>query len=75
MTGNRSGLQHLPGRSWDRSGKRFGSTRKASAELGYSAEIELAEGLRRTLEWTKANMATIEACVRKHAARLASVKG
>jgi nucleoside-diphosphate-sugar epimerase len=72
MTGNRAGVHHLPARSWDRSGKRFGSTQKARAELGYFADVELAEGLRRTIEWTKANMATIEACVRKHATHLAS---
>ena len=66
LTGNAAGFEHLPGRAWDSSGKRFGSTVKAEQELGFKATIGLEEGLRKTIEWTQANLPMIEATIAKH---------
>jgi len=55
-----------PARAWDRSGKRVGSTEKAEREIGFRARVPLREGLKRTIEWTRENLAFIEACVDKH---------
>ena len=33
----------FPARDWDRSGKRFGSTKKSQSGLGFSAEVDIAE--------------------------------
>lgn len=66
LTANTAGFEHLPGRPWDTSGKRFGSTAKAEQELGFRAAVELKEGLLRTIEWTKNNLQMIEATIAKH---------
>lgn len=65
-TGNETPLDLRPARDWDRSGKRFASTEKAEHELGFKAEIEIQEGLKRTVEWTKANVERIRASIAKH---------
>lgn len=36
--------------------QRVGSTRKAEKELGFKATVELREGLKRLIEWRKANL-------------------
>jgi nucleoside-diphosphate-sugar epimerase len=66
LTGNAAGFQHLPRRPWDHSGKRFGSTAKSERELGFRAGTEIDEGLRRTVEWTRRNLALIKATIAKH---------
>jgi UDP-glucose 4-epimerase len=65
-TGNATPLDLRPARDWDRSGKRFASTEKAERELGFSAQIDIREGLRRTVEWTKANQELINRSISKH---------
>lgn len=65
-TGNSTPLDLRPARDWDRSGKRFASTEKAERELGFSAQIDIREGLRRTVEWTKANRELINRSISKH---------
>jgi UDP-glucose 4-epimerase len=70
LTGSSSTLDVLPPRDWDRSGRRFGSPEKANRELGFRAQTELDEGLRRTIEWTQEHLDFIDACVAKHARRL-----
>lgn len=60
----------LPKRDWDRSGKRFGSTRKASETLGFSAKISLADGLSKTIAWTLQNLKFIETCMERHKANM-----
>jgi UDP-glucose 4-epimerase len=69
-TGNAAGIEQLPRRTWDHSGKRYGSTQKASAALGFEAQIALHEGLGRTIDWTRENLATIESCMAQHADRM-----
>lgn len=66
LTGNPTPFELLPKRPWDNSIKRFGSGEKAFKELGFKAQVPLAEGLRRTVEWTKANLPFIERTMNKH---------
>lgn len=66
-TGNVGGFELLPKRNWDTSGKRFGSTEKAERELGFKSKMDQKEGLRKTVEWTKENLAIIEKTMAKHA--------
>lgn len=65
-TGNKTPLDLRPARDWDRSGKRFASTEKAERELDFSAQIDIREGVRRTVEWTKTNAELIERSIAKH---------
>lgn len=65
-TANATPLDLRPARDWDRSGKRFASIEKAERELGFKAEVEIKEGLKRTVEWTKANLERIRASIAKH---------
>lgn len=67
LTGDSAGIEFLPGRPWDRSGKRFGSTEKAQRCLGFRATVELSDGLSRTIDWTRQNLPLIDACLAKHA--------
>jgi len=73
MTGNLAGLEFLPERPWDRSGKRFGSTDKAKRALGFEASIDLSEGLQRTIEWTSQHLPMIDACIERHSPQLRTV--
>jgi nucleoside-diphosphate-sugar epimerase len=70
LTGGKGGIELKPKRPWDNSGKRFGSTAKAERELGFRAETPLEEGLRRTVEWTRANEGLIRGNIEKHAAHM-----
>lgn len=63
-------IEIAPRRSWDHSGNRLGSTAKARKRLGFTAEVELADGIRRTVAWTQANLPMIEASIRRHRRRL-----
>jgi UDP-glucose 4-epimerase len=66
LTENPTPIQFLPKRAWDNSGKRFGSTTKSERELGFKAQISLAEGLKKTVAWTKENRSLIQSCMLKH---------
>lgn len=66
LAGNPAPLELMPPRPWDHSGRRFGSTRKAREKLGFEAQVSLSEGLRRTVAWTRDQMALIERCIAKH---------
>ena len=66
-TGNPTSPQLFPARDWDRSGKRFGSTQKAKSDLGFSAEIEITEGINVLVDWTKKNRELIKTCMERHA--------
>jgi nucleoside-diphosphate-sugar epimerase len=71
LTGNPAPIEWRPARDWDGSGKRFGSTVKAAQALGFSAQVGLEEGLRRTIAWTREYLPLIEACIQRHAHHLA----
>ncbi len=60
-------------RAWDHSGNRLGSPAKAEAMLGFRAEVDLHEGISRTVAWTRANWPTIEAAVERHRAALQAI--
>ena len=66
LTGNQAGVEYLPPRPWDHSGKRFGSTEKAQSELGFLASTDLRQGLEQTIKWTRENMPLILQCMEKH---------
>jgi nucleoside-diphosphate-sugar epimerase len=70
LCGNEGNLELGPPREWDRSGHRFGSTLKAKRELGFEAKVPLEDGLAATVEWTKANLGSIDDCIRRHADRM-----
>ena len=56
-------------------GKRFGSTAKAERALGFTARTELIDGLRETIGWTRREKNVIDACIARHADRLAESRG
>ncbi len=66
FTGNTTPLDLRPARDWDRSGKRFASTEKSERELGFTAQVDVREGVRRTVEWTKSNADLIKRSIEKH---------
>jgi nucleoside-diphosphate-sugar epimerase len=72
LTGNRGGVTLLPRRSWDNSGRRYGSTEKAKRELGFVASIDKRQGLEETIAWMRERMPFIESCIAKHRSRLPS---
>lgn len=74
FTGNKTPLDLRAARDWDRSGKRFASIEKAQRELGFMAKVEVREGVRRTVEWTKANAELIKRSIAKHDKLMAQVE-
>ncbi len=66
LAGNSTPIEFRPGRDWDHSGKRFGSTIKSQNELGFKAKTSLRAGLEQTIAWTKENMELIESCIHRH---------
>ena len=74
-TDNNTPLDLRPARDWDRSGKRFASIEKAARELGFTAQIDIHEGLRRTVEWTRANADLIKRSIAKHEKLMAQAIG
>jgi UDP-glucose 4-epimerase len=67
---SRSVIEFVPGRPWDRSGRRFGSTDKSARQLAFRAEVPLREGLRSTIAWTRANVSRIEQTMDRHTEQL-----
>jgi UDP-glucose 4-epimerase len=59
-------LELLPARSWDRSGRRFGSTEKSQNEIGFVATTSLTVGVQKTVAWTKYNLGYIAQTIEKH---------
>jgi nucleoside-diphosphate-sugar epimerase len=70
LSGSDAALEIGPQRLWDHSVLRFGSTVKAREQLGFEAQVQLEEGLRRTIEWTRERLDLIDRCIEKHAAQL-----
>lgn len=66
VTSNATSVAMKPARDWDRSGQRFGDPTKAREKLGFVAQVEHEEGLRRTVAWTIENRATILRCIMQH---------
>jgi UDP-glucose 4-epimerase len=74
-TGNLTALDLRPARDWDRSGKRFASTEKSERELDFRAQVDIREGLRRTVAWTKANRELIAGNIARHRKQMAQAQG
>ena len=72
-TGNIAPLDIRPAREWDKSGRRFGSTEKSRRELGFEARVSIAEGIERTVQWTKDNQKMISRCIDKHEEKMRAV--
>ena len=66
ITGNATPVDLRPARDWDRSGKRFGSTEKSKQQLNFSAVTGIEEGLRNTIDWTRANRELIQRTMANH---------
>jgi nucleoside-diphosphate-sugar epimerase len=67
IIGNTTPIALKPARDWDRSGQRFGDPTKAREKLGFAAKVAHEQGLRRTIEWTRANHSAILGCMMRHA--------
>jgi len=67
VTGNRAELEIAGSRPWDGSGRRFGSTEKSRREIGFSAEVDLRDGIEEMVRWTLDNRELIRACIDRHA--------
>lgn len=74
LTGNATPIALAPARDWDRSGQRFGDPTKARERLGFAAEVTHADGLARTVEWTRANRERILRCMSQHARYVPQVR-
>lgn len=70
MTGNQTGVEIQAPRDWDRSIKRFGSTKKAKNEIGFFARYKKEEALRKTIEWTDKNRPLIRTTMLQHLTQL-----
>jgi UDP-glucose 4-epimerase len=70
LTGNPTPVGLTPARDWDHSGQRYGSPDKARTELGFECEVELRDGLQRTVAWTRDNLPRIERSIEKHRERM-----
>ncbi len=70
LAGNATPIALSGGRDWDRSGRRHGDPTKARAELGFEARTALADGLERTIAWTRENLDWIESCMLRHEERM-----
>jgi UDP-glucose 4-epimerase len=75
LTGNATPIALAPARDWDRSGQRFGDPTKAREKLGFVAQMAHADGLARTVEWTRQNRERILHCMSQHARYVPQVKG
>ena len=72
VAGNPTPIALAPAREWDHSGQRYGDTSKSERELGFRATIGLRDGLEQTVAWTRENLDWIEACMARHADRMAA---
>ncbi len=66
ITGNKTPVDLKPARDWDRSGRRFGDPAKSREKLGFSADVEIHDGLERTIAWTRDNLPEIRRCMAQH---------
>jgi nucleoside-diphosphate-sugar epimerase len=66
LTENPTPVDLKPARDWDRSGKRFGATEKSREKIGFAVQVEIREGLQRTIEWTGVHRGMIVECMKRH---------
>lgn len=75
LAGNATPIAMTPARDWDRSGQRFGDPTKAAEKLGFRAGVAHADGLARTIAWTRDNKDRILGCMKQHSRYVPLVKG
>lgn len=66
LTENATPVALKPARDWDNSGRRYGDPAKSEAALGFVAATPIEQGLRRTIDWTRANRDLIARCMAQH---------
>ncbi len=59
-TGNKAGIKMVSKRQWDTKSRLLASVDRARELLGYEPRTSFEEGLKRTIEWFKANWEKIE---------------
>lgn len=62
-TGNKAGIKMVSKRKWDTKNRLLASVDRAREFLGYEPKTSFEEGLKRTIEWFKANWKDIEMSV------------
>ncbi|MGI9488062.1 MAG: NAD-dependent epimerase/dehydratase family protein [Geminicoccaceae bacterium] len=70
LTGNATPVDLKPARDWDRSGRRFGDPAKAKSKLGFEAEVQIEEGLAKTVAWTRDHLDEIHRCMAQHRSQM-----
>jgi nucleoside-diphosphate-sugar epimerase len=66
ITGNKTPIDLKPARNWDRSGKRFGSTKKSREKLAFETSVLMRDGLYKTITWTEENHDLIAQAMNNH---------
>jgi len=61
IAGNRSGIEFVSRRDWDKITRRRASIEKARKVLGYEPKMKMEEGIKRTYDWIVENRDKIEA--------------
>ncbi len=60
LTGNTAGIITAPKRIWDTKNRLLASIDRAKTVLGYEPKMEFEEGLKKTIDWFKANWQDIQ---------------
>ena len=60
LTGSRQAIHYAPRSQATLVRNRIGCSKRASAEIGFTAEISLEEGLRRVIAWRKSHIEEVE---------------
>jgi len=60
ITGNKSGIEMVARRDWDKITRRRASIDKASKVIGYQPEMNISEGIKKVYEWIIQNRDRIE---------------
>lgn len=68
--GGGSAIERVPRRVWDHSVRRHAATEKAASQLGFEARVSVAEGVLRTVAWTRENLERIDTAIARHRGRL-----
>ena len=63
---SKSELVLKPPRKWDHSGRRYGDTSKSKEKLGFTCQVGIEEGIKKTILWTQSNIKLISKNISKH---------
>lgn len=62
--GNSAGVRMIERRRWDTKSRLLASIDKAHATIGYQPTVDMREGLKRTMQWFRANWSQVESSAR-----------